>query len=261
MTPQALPPVTGEAGTTRSPRIGRKLAELRAKPVNYDPDALDLEHPGPEWHVDDRRQPLPAEPPGQPVAEGSWQIAARLIRGYEFADPSIVRAFYAADAPMAGRDMLLELRTLGVIRVYVGVRVGEVYDRERTVDGRPVRVFGWYYRTLEGHVEMGQMNWEVWKWIDTGEVDFHVHAVSRTAPIANPIVRLGFWALRGRERAGFLESTNRRMRAFTELGLSRDGREKRIREASSGLTARRLSPDDPAHAELARNVESDGRSS
>jgi uncharacterized protein (UPF0548 family) len=214
--------VTREAGATRSPRIGRKLAELRAKPVNYDPDTLDLEHPGPEWHVDDRRQLLPAEPPGQPVAEGSWQTAARLIRGYEFADPSIVRAFYATDAPLAGRDMLLELRTLGIIRVYVGVRVGEVYDQDRTVDGRPARVFGWYYRTLEGHVEMGQMNWEVWKWIDTGRVEFHVRAVSRTASIANPIVRLGFWALRGRERAGFLESTNRRMKAFTELALGVD---------------------------------------
>jgi uncharacterized protein (UPF0548 family) len=253
--------VTREAGATPSPRIERKLAELHTKPVNYDPATVDLEHPGPEWHVDDRCQPLPTEPPGKPVAEGSWQIAARLIRGYEFADPSIVRAFYTPQAPMAGRDMLLELRTLGVIRVYVGVRVGEVYDEDRTVDRRPVRVFGWYYRTLEGHVEMGQMNWEVWKWMDTGQVEFHVHAVSRTASIANPIVRLGFWALHGRERAGFLESTNRRMKAFTELALSGDGREKRIREASGGLTKRRLAQDDPAHAELARNVETRGPSS
>ena len=36
-----------------------------------------------------------------------------------------------------------------------------------TVDGRPVRVWGWPYRTLEGHIEQGEMSWEVWKWLDT----------------------------------------------------------------------------------------------
>ena len=85
--------------------------------------------------------------------------------------------------------MLLELRALGLVSVHVGVRVGEVYDEERAVDGRQARVFGWNYRTLEGHVEEGQMNWEVWKWVDSGDVQFHVHAVSRPAPIPNPIVR------------------------------------------------------------------------
>ena len=84
-------------------------------------------------------------------------------------------------------------------------------------------MFGWNYRTLEGHVERGQMDWEVWKWLDTGEVAFHVHAVSRPASITNPFIRIGFWLLRGHERGVFLDSTDRRMRAFTELGLQRRG--------------------------------------
>jgi uncharacterized protein (UPF0548 family) len=191
-----------------------------------------------------------------PVDEGSWEIAGRLLRGYEFADPSIVRAFYNRDQPLAGRDMLLELRALGLGRVYVGVRVGEVYDQIRTVDGRQARVFGWSYRTLEGHVEEGQMDWEVWKWVETGAVQFHVHAVSRPAPIPNPIVRFGFLLLRGHERALFLDSTERRMLALTELGVQRDGRGERLRAASGALTARRLPHDDPAHTALARSVES-----
>jgi uncharacterized protein (UPF0548 family) len=232
-----------------------RLRELSDRPVNYDVGALDLEHPPADWTVDDRRQPLPPEPPGGPVAGGSFEIARRLIKGYEFADPSIVRAYYEADNPYPGRDMLLELRTLGVVKIHVGVRVCDVYDDSRTVAEREVRVFGWSYRTLEGHVERGQMDWEVWKWIDSGEVEFRVHAVSTPASIANPVVRLGFWLLRSRERRAFLNSTDRRMLRFTELGLRSEGPGQRIREASGGLTARRLSREDPAHGRLARQVD------
>ena len=119
------------------------LAGLAALPVNFDPDALDLADPPAGWTVDDRRQPLPAEPDGAPVPGGPWEIAARLIRGYEFADPSIVRARYDPAAPLLGRDMLLELRALGLLSVYVGVRVSEVWDEDHERDGRRARVFGW----------------------------------------------------------------------------------------------------------------------
>ncbi len=162
-----------------------------------------------------------------------------------------MRAFYDGEDPYPGRDMLLELRALGLVSIHVGVRVHEVYDTERTVNGREVRVFGWSYRTLEGHVEQGQMDWEVWKWTDTGEVSFHVYAVSRPAPIANPVVALGFRLLRGHERALFLGSTERRMVMFTQLGLDRE----RVRDASGELTARRLPDDDAAHELVARQVE------
>jgi uncharacterized protein (UPF0548 family) len=242
-----------------TPEIERRLAELREKPLNYDPAELDLTNPPSGWHVDDRFAPLPAEAPGPPEPEGSWEIAGRLIRGYEFADPSLVRAFCDVGVPMAGRDMLLELRALNLVHVYVGVRVHDVYDRTRTVAGREVRVFGWNYRTLEGHVERGQMDWEVWKWLDTGEVSFHVHAVARPASIANPVIRIGFWLLRGHERGVFLGSTDRRMQAFTELGLRGEGRAGEIRAASDSLTARRLSPQDPSHAELAGQVDRPAR--
>ena len=240
---------------SHSPGIQRRLDELSHRAVNYDTDALDPVHPPAGWHVDDLFVTLPPEPPGPPVHEGSWQIAGRLIRGYEFADPSVVRAFYDADAPMSGRNMLLELRALGLVSIYVGVRVGEVYEETRRVDGRDARVFGWNYRTLEGHVEMGQMDWEVWKWIDTGQVQFHIYAVSRTAPIPNPVVAIGFRLLRSHERGVFLASTERRMVTFTGLGLGGEGRGDRVRDASGELTARSLPNDDPVHGQLARQVE------
>ncbi len=236
-------------------QIERRLAELARTPLNYDPATLDLEQPPDGWHVDDRCQPLPSEPPGDPVAGGSWEIAGRLIQGYEFADPSLVRAHYDRDAPLDGRNMLLELRALNLVSVHVGVRVVSVYDEVRTRGGRDARVFGWAYRTLRGHVEMGQMDWQVWKWRDTGEVQFRVHAVSRPAPVPNPIIRLGFWLLREHERAVFLGSTETRMRSLTELALHGDDPAAAVRAASPQLTARRLSSDHPAHEELARHAD------
>ena len=233
----------------------RRLAALAHAPVNFDPATLDLGSPPAGWHVDDRCQPLPPEPPGDPVPDGSWDVACRLIRGYEFADPSLVRAHYDHDAPLQGRTMLLELRALNLLSVHVGVRVVDIYDEVRTREGREARVFGWAYRTLQGHVEMGQMDWQVWKWLDSGEVQFRVYAVSRTAPISNPVIRLGFWLLRGHERSVFLDSTQRRMRSLTEVALERGEIGQAVRDASPRLTARRLSADDPAHERLARRAD------
>ena len=168
-----------------------------------------------------------------------------------------MRAHYDPDRPLEGREMLLELRALNLLSVYVGVRVVHVYDEVRERDGRSARVFGWAYRTLEGHVERGQMDWQVWKWSDTGEVQFRVHAVSRPASVSNPIVRIGFWLLRDHERAVFLDSTDTRMRSLTELALQRETVGDAVREASPALTARRLSADDPSHEQLARHADDD----
>ncbi len=211
-------------GDAVSADVQRRLAELSQLALNFDPaqlDGSDAEH---GWQTTDLCQALPAEPPGPPIPAGSWQQAQRLMRGYQFADPSIVRAYYDPHAPLQGRNMLLKLQALGVFHLYVGVRVNEVYDRTVERGDRRATVWGWSYRTLEGHVEMGQMDWQVWKWIDTGEVEFRVYARSRTARIGNPVVRLGFRIFRGRERRAFLESTKRRMREFVKLALERDDR-------------------------------------
>jgi uncharacterized protein (UPF0548 family) len=174
------------------------------------------------------------------------------MRGYEFADPSIVRAYYDPAVPLEGRNMLLKLQAFGIAHIYVGVRVGDVYELTREIDGRRAHIWGWNYATLEGHVEMGQMDWEVWKWLDDGTVEFRVHAVSRAARIPNPFVRLGFHLLRRRERRAFLESTKRRMRTFTELALANEDPEAEIRAAARSLTARPGRGGQTAHAAIAR---------
>jgi uncharacterized protein (UPF0548 family) len=172
-------------------RARRALGALAGKGLNFDPDQTQhftTEH---GWKIDDYLQELPPEAPGPPAPGGSFEAAQRLLRDYEFADPAIVRAVYAEDSPFETRDMLLEGRFYG-LRFHFGVRVGGLVDEETAVDGRPVRRWGWNYRTLQGHLEMGQMDYEVRKWLGSGEVDFRIHAFSRPAHIPNPVIRLGF---------------------------------------------------------------------
>jgi uncharacterized protein (UPF0548 family) len=211
-------PILGERPLTPE-RAPARLDDLRRRPLNFDPERCRHVSAAHGWHVDDLRQPLPGEPPGPPRPGGSWEIARHLMRHYEVADPSVMRAFYDDSGPLEGRTMLLELR-FWRLRFPVGVRVGAVYDEERHVAGRPARVSGWNYRTLEGHLEIGQMAWEVWKWEDTGAVEFHIHAFSRAAPTDSVLVRVGLRLFARREQLRFYRHACARMRSLTIAALS-----------------------------------------
>jgi hypothetical protein len=191
------------------------LRALHDRQLNFDLGGRDAMTRGTGWHVDDYRQPLPAEPPGPPVPGGTWERARELMLDYEFADPRIVRAVYAPDSALEGRDMLLEAPFLG-LRFHFGVRVSGVVDETCDVSGRSVRVWGWSYRTLQGHLEMGQMDYEIWKWLDTGEVEFRIHVVSRPARIPNPIIRLGFHLFGRRRQVKFAKRACERMACLLE---------------------------------------------
>jgi len=193
-------------------RAARALAGLAGKPLNFDPESLG---DGPGWHRDGRTEALPHETPGEPEDAGSFATARRLMVDYQMADPRRVRATYRADAPLEERDMLLTIR-LGGIPIRAGVRVGDVREETRTVGGREVRVFGWDYSTLEGHFEEGRLDYELWKWLDTGDVEFRLRAISRPASRGPLWRRLGF-RLAGRSlQLDFYRQTCRRMRRLTE---------------------------------------------
>jgi uncharacterized protein (UPF0548 family) len=196
--------------------VTRRLAALRGRRVNFDPAAPHPESEG--WRVDQYREALPSEAPGPPVVGGPFQIAQTLLRKYRVADPTMVRAYYDEDAPLEGRDMLLELRFL-CFRTFGGCRVGPITDESRDVHGRPVQVWGWPYRTLDGHIEQGEMSWEVWKWLDTGDVEFRIHSYSRMVGSRNPLTVVGVWLFGQRERRRYLTSACRRMRGLTTQAL------------------------------------------
>jgi uncharacterized protein (UPF0548 family) len=180
----------------------RALDELQDRPLNFEPAERVTWTADVGWRIDDYCQPLPGEPPGQPRPGGPWARARKLLRDYEFADPRIVRAIYDPGSPLEGRNMLLDVHFWG-LTFRLGVRVSGVTDEVRRVGTREVRVWGWTYSTLQGHLETGQMDYEVWKWLDTGAVEFRIHVVSRASRIGNPIIQLGLRLFGRREQVRF----------------------------------------------------------
>ena len=202
-----------------SPHAQRALAQLAGRPLNFDPVALDGAAPSTGWHVDDYHQPLPAERPGEPIPGASFEVARRLLTDYAFADPAIVRAVFDPASELADRNMLLELR-FGPLRFFLGCRVSEVIDDTRTVEGRMVRIWGWGYGTLVGHLERGRMDFAVWKWLDNGDVEFRIHVVSRRAGAGNPFVRLGLWLFGRRQQVRFARRACERMGELVQRELA-----------------------------------------
>ena len=185
-----------------------RLAELAGKPLNFDADQPHSESDG--WRIDDYCEVVGHEAPGDPEPDGPFARCRQLLADYKVADPSMVRATYDHDAPLKGRDMLLEIR-FGPIRLHAGCRIGDITDERRTEDGRPVQIWGWAYQTLEGHIEQGQMNWETWKWTDTGEVQFRIHSYSRNAEARNWFVNTGFKVFGQWQRRLYLQHACQRM--------------------------------------------------
>ena len=195
----------------------RRYGRLHDRGVNFDPISFEQAAADPAWQADRHHTELTAEAPGPPEPGGPFEVACGLLRRYEVADPALVRAVYDAAAPLEGRDMLLVGRFVG-LRFPMGVRVGGVVDGPDELDGLAVQRFAWHYRTLEGHLEQGQMDYEVVKYLADGRVEFRIAAFSRRGPIGNPVVRLGF-ALFGRStQTRFYARATARMRSLTAAG-------------------------------------------
>jgi len=218
VTTRRVDPAAEEGGQAPNRRVARRLAALAERPVNFDTSRLDEYTPETGWHRDDMIEPLPREAPGPPRPRGSWELARQLVMGYQLADPYQVRAVYDGDSPFEGRDMLLRIR-FAVLRFGVGVRIGESYDVSQDLDGRPVRIYGWFYDTLEGHFEEGRMHYEVWKWLDSGDVEFRLHAVSRPARGGPWVLRTGFRLVGRVNQLQFYRRVCRRARRLTEAQL------------------------------------------
>jgi uncharacterized protein (UPF0548 family) len=204
-------------------RTARRLAALARRPVNFDAADVGSLLAADGWRVDDMVEPLPHEGSGPPAEGGSWQVARKIMDEYQLADPAVVTATYDREAPMPGRDMLLKIRFAG-LPIRVGVRIGEVYEQTVELDGREVHVFGWSYRTLEGHFEQGQMHYEVWKWLDTGDVEFHLRAVSQPAARGPWLLRTGFRLFGRPHQLRFYRQVCRRAKRLTEAQLETERR-------------------------------------
>lgn len=214
--PDALP--GGRTDNRSSRRTARRFAALGARRVNFDEATIEDRAAETGWHLDDMVEALPHEGSGPPAEGESWQVARQIMDSYQLADPGVVTAVYDEAAPLPGRDMLLRIRFMG-LRLRVGVRIGDVYEETQDLEGRQVHVFGWSYDTLEGHFEQGRMHYELWKWLDSGDVEFHLKAISRPARTGPLFPRLGFRLFGRSHQLRFYRQVCRRIRRLTEAQL------------------------------------------
>lgn len=202
-----------------------RIDALTELPVNFD---LDRQHEYTAehgWHIDHYAAELPPEPPGQPLPNGSWVAAQKMMREYRFPDPKIVTGIYYPDKPLEQRVMLLRARAFGM-SFFFGVKIGGVLDTTKDGEHGPEQVWGFNYQTLKGHFERGQMDFSVAKELGSGKVFFRIDAFSQQAEIANPIFRLGFHLFGRRVQVRFAKRALARMQSLVteELRAQQQGR-------------------------------------
>lgn len=168
-----------------------QLERIRALELNFDLDRREEYLESADWNIDEYEAELPSEAPGAPEDNGSWQCAKDILINYEFPDPNLISGVYVPDDPLEERVMLLEAKFLG-FTFHFGVKIQSVIDEMREDDKGEAHVWGYSYTTTEDHFEMGEITFEIWKYIEDGTVIFRIHSYSRTGHIDNLLYRLGF---------------------------------------------------------------------
>jgi len=194
--PSTLAPLPAGAATASAPpaweQYRARLATYAHTRVNYDYDKVGEYTSATGWRIDHYATDLPAEVPGPPAAAGSFAAAQDVLRRYAFPPPDLITGYFDPSQPLAQRVMVLRAHFL-VFNFYFGVRIADVLDEvAQAGPAGPERVWGYGYRTLEGHFEKGQINFSVHKNLATGAVQFRIQAMSQPGHIRNPFYWLGF---------------------------------------------------------------------
>ncbi|WP_201983984.1 DUF1990 domain-containing protein [Hymenobacter rubidus] len=188
--------------------------------VNYDFSRQSEYTSATGWRLDDYATDLPAETPGPPEAADSFAAAQDVLRRYAFPPPDLITGIFNPDGPLENRIMVLRAQFL-FFKFYFGVRVSEVTDEQaRDTPNGPERVWGYGYRTLEGHFERGQIDFTIHKNLNSGAVQFRIHAVSQPGRIRNPFYWVGFKLFGRRLQRKFARESLRRMKELVAAKLA-----------------------------------------
>jgi uncharacterized protein (UPF0548 family) len=197
--------------------------------INFPEDVVDTDG----WFVDRYRAVLPPYVM-QVEPNTSWDVAKDVIGDYLFPEPRLVRGYFPPDSPLEDRRIVIEAQFL-FFTFLLGLRVNQVIDEERDDDQQgQARVWGFSYQTLEGHFEMGEMWFEVWHFLQTGHVEFRIHARSRRATIKNPFYALGFRVFGRWLQIRFAQQSLSRMQAIVAQRLNDARDEKSVQLPPTG---------------------------
>lgn len=127
------------------------------------------------------------EKPGAPEKDGPFLLAWKAITEYQFSDPGIVVGHFRPKDPLEKRNILLEIRVLG-LKYLCGARIGKVQQKASATETQ----YGFRYDTLENHLEVGSEWFLLTKKHDSGEIYFRISASWRAGKFPNWWSRVGF---------------------------------------------------------------------
>lgn len=193
-----------------------KLSELD---YNYDEKVFHEAKDKSGWNLDRYFTVLATEPPGPPIADGPFEAIRQSIQLYQFPDPRLITAVFDPESSLPGRNMLLLAKFAGFTFEF-GVRVTSVVDeiRKNKLE-QPVQHWGYSYRTLKGHFEIGEIRFEVTKNMETGEVGFEIDAYSKPDRIPHFFYRMGFKLFGRPLQKYFASSSLRRLQSIAKNRL------------------------------------------
>jgi uncharacterized protein (UPF0548 family) len=200
----------------------RRLAEIGLMPPTIDLAQRDSYVSASGWHVDAREAPLPSEPPGDPLPDGPFASACAIVQAYEFPPAHLIRGRFDPAAPLANRAMLLVARYLWMT-FELPVRVSRVIDERRERPHGVEYAWGYSYQTLAGHLERGEITFEVVKQLASGDIAFRIHSFSQTGHIPNLAHRIGFALVGRRLQRRFAEQSLRNMQVLVGARVTAHG--------------------------------------
>jgi uncharacterized protein (UPF0548 family) len=187
--------------------VPEAVSRLRDRVVNYDVDEIRAS----TWHFDHHRFFLGTDPPGRPEKNSVWWRAHREVAAYSFTPGRLLRAHYAREDDLVGRDLLLVGR-FAFARFVMGVRITEAGFDE---DG--VRYsWGWSYETLQGHLERGRVDYRVVKDLRSGAVTLEVNSYNQINPRTHPLIRMGWFFFGRRAQHRFYSAVGANLRRLAQ---------------------------------------------
>ena len=202
--------------------IQAQLAALKDRAVPFADVPGDSDHgavlaPAHGWTVRRYETVLGFEGPGPPEPDGRFRRSQQAVRDYRFADPRITHGHFDHQAPLLGRNILVNVHAL-ILRFLVGLRIVAVLDRVDGPPGAEQTRFGIRLDTLAGHIIHGTEWIQVFKDHQTGEVRFRIEVRWRPAPLPAWWMSPGFVLFGRQTQARWRRQAARRLRALGDAG-------------------------------------------
>ncbi|MBC7457039.1 MAG: DUF1990 domain-containing protein [Bdellovibrionaceae bacterium] len=196
-----------------------QIQKLSSLEYNYDDKMYHDSKDKIGWFVDHYEATLAVEPPGLPIKNGPFEVTQDAIKLYRFPNPKLIHAIFDPEQELSGRNMLMFARFAGFTFTF-GVRVTAVNDEVRkNTQGDEIKFWGYSYRTLKGHFEIGEIRFEVNKNLKTGEIGFMIDAYSKPDHIPNIFYRVGFKLFGRILQKYFASSSIQRLQRISQTAL------------------------------------------